>query len=389
MTERARREYAEAVRERYAVATKREKGRMLDEYCRTTRCHRKAAIRRLGGAAAPAASRPGRPRQYSRELIPVLERGWQASDYLCGKLLAPMVAPLVAALESPHGRRVAPALRTALLAASPATLDRLLRVVRLRRGRQPRREAASIHVIRAQVPVRTWGDWDGVRPGAGQGDLVLHCGESTAGFYLTTLLALDVATTWTEVQPIWGLHHQRVSRAVHLIRSRLPFALREWHCDNGSEFLNAHLLGWCRREGIRFTRGRPYRKNAQAWAEQRNWLAIRRVVGYDRYSSRAALTVLHRLYRLLRLQLNFFRPVRKLVSKHRVGSKVVKRYDAPQTPYQRVLAAGVLTAPQQQALAAEFSAVDPIALAREIQTTLDVLWKLADTRHARSEAARG
>ncbi|HSB43245.1 MAG TPA: hypothetical protein VLK28_15515 [Methylomirabilota bacterium] len=154
-------------------------------------------------------------------------------------------------------------------------------------------------------------------------------------------------------------------------------------------FINAALLGWCRRHGVRFTRGRPYRKNDQAWVEQRNGLLVRRLVGYDRYSSRAAWTALGRLYGLLRLQHNFFRPVRKLRSKQRVESKVLKRYDAAQTPYQRVLAAGGLPPAQRQALAAQFAALDPIALARDIQTTLDVLWKLADTRASRHEAARG
>lgn len=176
---------------------------------------------------------------------------------------------------------------------------------------------------------------------------------------------------------------------VHLIRTRLPFGLREWHSDNGSEFLNTVLLRWGRHQGIRFTRGRPYRKNDQAWAEQRNWLAVRRLVGYDRYGSRAAFTVLQRLYPLLRLQLNFFRPVRKLVSKRRVGSKVSKTYDAPQTPYQRAVASGVLAPVTREALAQQLRALDPVTLAGDIATTLDILWKLADTRPVRSEAARG
>jgi len=228
-----------------------------------------------------------------------------------------------------------------------------------------------------------------VRPGALQGDLVLHCGESTRGRYCATLVAIDVATTWTELQPLWDLHPQRVTSAIELLARRLPFLLREWHSDNGSEFLNRYLVAWCQRHQVRFTRGRPYRKNDQAWVEQRNGLLVRRLVGYDRFSSRAALAVLHRLYGLLRLQHNFFRPVRKLVSKRRVGSKVIKRYDAAQTPYQRVLAAGLLTTDQRRALAQQMATLDPIALARDIQLTLDLLWKLADTRSARREAARG
>ena len=390
MTERARREYADVLRPRYQQADKRERGKILDEYCRTTGCHRKAAIRRLRAARRRSTRPPGRPPRYaSRELGPVLERAWLASDQLSGKLLVPILPALLTALETHHGQLIAPAVRGGLTAASAATLDRLLRPLRRRRGRPPRRPAPALGHLRAQVPLRTWSEWVGVAPGALQGDLVLHCGESTDGLYCATLVVVDVATTWTDLQAIWGLHQQRVTGGLQYISQRLPFPLREWHSDNGSEFINACLLGWCQRRGIRFTRGRPYRKNDQAWVEQRNGLLVRRLVGYDRYSSRAAQAVLQRLYGLLRLQHNFFRPVRKLLSKRRVGSKVVKRYDAARTPYQRVLAAGVLAPEQRQALAQQVHALDPIALARDIQQTLDVLWKLADTRRAPQEAARG
>jgi hypothetical protein len=390
VTERARREYADVLRPRYQQADKRERGKILDEYCRTTGCHRKAAIRRLRTAPRTGPRPPGRPPQYSRrELLPLLERAWLASDQLSGKLLHPILPALLTALEMHHGVLIAPPVRAALTAASPATLDRLLRPLRRRRARQPRRLAPALGHLRAQVPLRTWSEWAGVAPGALQGDLVLHCGPSTEGLYCATLVAVDVATTWTELQAIWGLHQQRVTGGIQYLAQRLPFPLREWHSDNGSEFVNACLLGWCQRRSIRFTRGRPYRKNDQAWVEQRNGLLVRRLVGYDRYSSRAALAVLQRLYGLLRLQHNFFRPVRKLLSKRRIGSKVLKRYDAAQTPYQRVLAAGVLTPEQRHALAQQFHALDPIALARDIQQTLDVLWKLADTRRAPQEAARG
>jgi Integrase core domain len=378
------------MRARYQQADKRARGRLLDEYCCTTGCHRKAAIRRLRAAPGKSGRRPGRPCRYvSRDLAPILERAWLASDQLSGKLLRPILPALLTALVTHHGLGLPPEARAALTTASAATLDRLLRPLRRRRPRQPRRLAPALTSLRAQVPLRTWSEWAGVRPGAVQGDLVLHCGESTAGRYCATLVAVDVATTWTELQAIWGLHHQRVTGGIQHIQQRLPFPLREWHSDNGSEFINACLLGWCQRHGIRFTRGRPYRKNDQAWVEQRNGLLVRRLVGYDRYSARAAWTVLQRLYGLLRLQHNFFRPVRKLLNKRRVGSTVRKWYDAAQTPYQRVLAAGGLAAEPRQALAAQFHALDPIALAREIQQTLDVLWKLADTRPARQDVAHG
>ena len=195
MTERARREYAEVLQRRYETADKRERGRILDEDCRTTSCHRKAAIRRLRGGCPRTGRRPGRPRRYGRELVPLLERVWRASDYLSDKLLVAILPRLLAALERHHGLVVPSPLRVALTAASPATRDRLLRPLRQRRPRQPRRLAPALGTLRARVPLRTWSEWTGVAPGALQGDLVLHCGESTDGFYLAILVAVDVATT--------------------------------------------------------------------------------------------------------------------------------------------------------------------------------------------------
>ena len=389
MTERARREYAAALRPRYGAADKRERGRILDEYCRTTGCHRKAAIRRLRHGTPPARGAVGRPRVYGSVLTPLLAQVWEASDHLCGKLLAPVMAALLDALERHHAVAIDPAVRATLLAASPATLDRLLRPLRRRRPRTPRRPSPALSVLRAQVPLRTWSQWADVTPGAVQGDLVLHCGDTTAGFYLTSLVVVDVATLWTELQALWGLHYHHVCDGVRYVNARFPFPLREWHSDNGSEFLNARLLAWCRTHHIRFTRGRPYRKNDQAWVEQRNGLVVRRLVGYDRFASRPALAALQQLYRLLRLQLNFFRPVRKLASKQRHGGRVRKRYDAAQTPFQRVLAADVLTTPRRRALEAQFAALDPIALARDIQRTLATLWRLAERTRPLPELARG
>lgn len=188
------------------------------------------------------------------------------------------------------------------------------------------------------MPVRTFGEWADVTPGALQADLVFHCGQELAGQHLTTLLAIDVATGWTECQAVWGKGQQRVGSAVHHVRTRLPFPLRELHTDNGGEFLNHVLYPWCQQEGIRFTRGRPYKKNDQAYVEQRNWLVVRRLVGYDRYSSQAAYRQLTQLYGLVRLYLNFFQPLRKLLAKERVDGRVQKVYNRAQTPYQRVVA---------------------------------------------------
>lgn len=378
MTERGRREYAEALRGRYRAASKTEKGQILDEYCRITGCHRKAAIRRLTRPGAPGGgARRGRPRHYHADLLAPLTQLWELSGRLCGKLWVAWVQTALPALEQHGAIAVRPAHRKHLLALSAATVDRLLRPVRQRRGRHPRRQSPAVQLLTAQVPVRTWSDWAGVAPGALQGDLVLHCGESTAGFYLSTLCAVDVATSWTELEAVWGVSQDRVGAAVHAVAGRLPMPLRAWHSDNGSEFLNHGLVDWCRRHAIAVSRGRGYRKNDQAWVEQKNGLIVRRLVGYDRYTSRPAYQTLQQLYALLRLQLNFFRPVRKLLSKRRVGAKILKRYDAAQTPYQRLLAAGGLTSQTRAALEQQFLALNPAALAEQIQRTLERLWSLA------------
>ncbi|HZL99896.1 MAG TPA: transposase family protein [Planctomycetota bacterium] len=301
------------------------------------------------------------------------------SGRLCGKLWVAWLTTALPALEQHGAITVLPTQRKQLVALSAATVDRLLRPVRQRRSRQPRRPGAALGALKAQVAVRTWSEWTGVAPGALQGDLVLHCGESTDGFYLSTLCAVDVATSWTELVAVWGVGQERVGAAVHHVAAQLPMPLRAWHSDNGSEFLNRGLVDWCRRHQIACTRGRPYRKNDQAWVEQKNGLIVRRLVGYDRFTSRAAYATLHQLYRLLRLHLNFFRPVRKLLSKHRVGAKIVKRYDAAQTPYQRLLAAGPLPPAARAALEQQFLALNPATLAAQVQRTLEQLWTLADT----------
>jgi hypothetical protein len=368
MTRGSVREYAAAVRRRYLAAGKAEKGLILGEFCRTTGYHRKAAVRLLR-RSAPERARPSRPARYGLEVALALRRAWEAADRVCSKRLAPFLAELVPILERQGELRLSAEARAALVGLSPATIDRLLRPYRAGR-RRPYGQSPAAAALRAQIPVRTFGEWGGVSPGAAQADLVSHCGASTEGFYLTTLVAVDVATSWCELEPVWGKGQQRVGSALHRLRRRLPMALRELHTDNGGEFLNAVLHPYCHREGIRFTRGRPYKKNDQAYAEQKNWAAVRRIVGYERYTSRAAYEQFARVYRPLRLYLNFFQPVRKLLGKERVGAKVVKRYDRAATPYRRLLAAGVLGDEQRRALEARYLSLNPARLLAEIDGAL-------------------
>ncbi len=385
MTHAAVGEYAAALRGRYLAAGKKEKGRILDEFCRTSGLHRKAAIRLLRGRlrrGRPARGTKGRPVRYGPEVMAPLKLVWEASGRLSGKLLVAVIADLVENLERHGELRLAPRLRAALCAMSAATIDRRLTGWRRGLGRQPRRQATVTAGLKAAIPVRTWGEWENARPGSVQADLVLHCGESTEGFFLTTLTMVDVATGWTECWPAWGTTMLRVRQAVQRAGMALPFPLRELHTDNGSEFINRALYAWCQEHGIRFTRGRGYRKNDQAYVEQRNWLGVRRSVGYDRYSSQAAWQALQRLYALLRLQLNFVRPVRKLVGTRRCGARVTKLYDAPRTPYQRLLESGVLDDAARDRLETAFRAINPADLQRRIEAALRRLWDCTE-RQAR------
>jgi transposase InsO family protein len=376
MTRSALEEYASAVRRRYKGADKAKKTRILDEFCQTTGMHRKAAVRLLNRQTRPRSAGRGRPKRYGSELLKVLVAVWEVSDRLCGKLLKPVMPDLLLSLERHGELTVSEEVRAQLQTISAASIDRLLRIHKRDAVRQPHRKPPHPSSLKGQVPVRTWSEWSGVQPGSVQADLVLHCGESTEGFYLTTLCVIDVASGWTELEAVWGLGQHRVTAAIHQARRRLPFELQALHTDNGSEFINQTLFGYCRREQISFTRGRSYRKNDQAYVEQRNYLAVRRLVGHDRLTSKDAQKLLQQLYGLLRLQLNFLRPVRKLVSKQRLGARVVKHYDQPRTPYQRLVVSGCLSADALQDLAQVLDRTNPAELQRRIASTLHQLWRL-------------
>jgi transposase InsO family protein len=372
-------EYAASVRQRYQRGKKAEKGKILDEFCATTGLHRKAVIRLLRTGSHARAVRRGRPRRYGPEVLEALRLVWETGDRMCGKLLVAVMPDIVAALERHGELKLPPAVRELLLRMSASTIDRLLRKQSLRLSNlKPKHKAAAQPSLKAEVPVKTWSEWQGVKPGSLQADLVHHCGGSEEGFFLTTLTAVDVATGWLELQPITGHGKTRVGSGMHLIRRRLPFTLQALHTDNGSEFINDLLIPWCRQEKISFSRGRPYRKNDQAYVEQRNWQNVRRHVGYERYSSQAAYELLLKLYPLLSLQANFLRPVRKLASKERQGAKVRKRYDEPQTPYQRLRTSGALSETGQAEVEKHLLALNPADLQRRIDKLLRQLWLLTD-----------
>jgi hypothetical protein len=214
-------------------------------------------------------------------------------------------------------------------------------------------------------------------------DLVAHCGESTEGSYVHTLDSVDFATGWCELVPIWGKTQVHVGSAIAALQRRLAFALRGLDCDNGSEFINQVLYRFCHRQSLEFTRSRPYRKNDQAHVEERNWFVVRRVIGYDRYSTKAAFTQLDATLRVLQEYMNYFQPIRKLKSKERIGAKVRKCYDEARTPYQRLLASGAIAPEKAETLQHHYERLNPIALRAELNQALDQLWELRERPNSR------
>ncbi len=233
-------------------------------------------------------------------------------------------------------------------------------------------------MLKSSIPIRTFTDWQENKPGFMEVDLVGHCGESVEGFYLNTLCAVDVASGWTECLPVWGKGQQRVRSAVHRMRQRIPFVLLGVDSDNGSEFINQCFYNYCCQEKLTFTRSRSYKKNDSCHVEQKNGNIVRRLVSYDRYTSKAAYQYLARLYYIVRLYMNFFQPTMKLLDKTRNGAKVHKVYETAQTPYQRLLESGILSEAKQRELAAAYHGLNPVLLLKQINSNLEQLWQLSE-----------
>jgi len=379
MTRGSIQEYTEAVRLRYLNARKEGKGMILDEFIQVTGYHRKAAIRLLHRKSSQKRQqRRGRWRRYGYEVVEALRMVWETSDRVCSKRLKPFIGDLIKVMRQHGELAVSGGLEAELCQMSLSTIDRLLRPWRHAGGRRPLSTTRPGSLLKKSIPIRTFTDWTDKRPGFLEVDLVAHCGESAEGFYLTTLSTVDVATGWYEYMGVWGKGQQRVGSAIHQVRQRLPFPLLGLDSDNGSEFINHHLYDYCRREKITFTRSRSYKKNDSCHVEQKNWSVVRRLVGYDRYNSRAALERLNLLYATLRHYVNFFQPTMKLQSKIRHGARVHKVYDTARTPYQRLLESGTLTLAKRAELAAMYRGLNPALLLSQLNGHLEKLWNLAD-----------
>jgi hypothetical protein len=264
--------------------------------------------------------------------------------------------------------------RLLLQQMSASTMDRLLRPIRAARRPRGRCTTNGFSGLKRSIPVHTHADRHYRKPGHLEIDLVAHCGEATRGDYVVTLDAVDVATFWVEPITPSGRGQQAVVQALKTVRERLPFPLQSIDSDNDSSFINDQLQRYCKQENIAFGRSRPYHKNDQAHVEQRNWSVIRQLVGYDRYE-KDAVTAFNALWAKRRLYMNYFQPVRRLLTKQRVDGKVHREYDESQTPYERLVASDSISAERKAELDAQYRALDPVTLKESCEALLHKLWE--------------
>jgi hypothetical protein len=376
MSQRSKRELLQVVRPRYLKANKAGKGAILDEFMAATGYHRKYAIRVLKHGPGPKGrKKKGRPKEYQGEVVQTLTHIWEICGRICSKRLHPFLPEMVAVLEHHHEIQLSPECKALLLRMSRSTIDRCLQPARFehRRGLSTTKPGA---LLKKAIPVRTYAEWDEARPGFVEMDLVAHCGDTTAGQYLNTLTVVDISTGWTECLAVYQKTQQAVFEAILQLREQLPFPLLGIDSDNGGEFINDILYRYCLKEQITFTRSRPYKKNDQAYVEQKNWSVVRHLIGYDRFETQEELALLHTIYQDLRLYVNFFQPVLKLIGKEQVDGKTVKRYDRAATPFRRILASKEITFEVKARLMALYLRLNPVTLRHQIDQNVARLWKL-------------
>lgn len=403
LTMRERQRVAGEVAHRYQRVSKKHKGLILNEFMALAGYHRTYAswlLRNLGRKVRlrvtgeyvvavlgqKAKAQRHRRRHYDGRLLSVLRSLWELSDYLCGKRLAPFIRKALHQLERFGEIKLDDETRHLLLRISPATIDRQLRDDRKKLMLKSRARTKPGTLLKHHIPIRTFSDWDDVRPGFCEMDLVGHDGGDAAGEFAYTLDLTDICTCWTETEAVRNRAQKWTFEAIKDIEGRLPFTLLGLDSDNGSEFINGHLLRYCDDRQITFTRSRPYRKNDNCFVEQKNYSVVRRAVGYLRYDTPEELKTLNELYGHLRLYTNFFQPVMKLREKTRAGSRVTKKYDTPKTPYERVLESKHMDRATKRKLRRQYERLNPAELKRAITKLQGRLERLATSKaHANNE----
>jgi len=380
-----RKEYRRVVREKYWKAhTKKEKSRILDEYCANTGQARKYAIRKLRARENPdQKSRKRRRPVYDEQVTAALAGVWEIFDYPCGQRLKPLLELEVDRLIALGELNISGEVATRLKRMSAATIDRKLKhqkeVLHLLWSRSGPNPGS---MLKHKIAVRLT-DWDTAKVGFIEADLVFHCGASTLGAHVCTVSATEISSGWWEGEPILGKSQGQCFWALKEIRKRCPFVWKGLDADNGQEFINEMLYKYCAREKLQFTRSRPCHKNDNAYIEEKNWTHVRKVLGYLRYDTEEELAIIRDLYRNeLRLYKNFFQPVMKLVSKERIGGKIKRKYGTPMTPYQNLVQSKQLSKEAAERLMQAYLPLNPTTLKREIDAKINKLIQTHETKNA-------
>lgn len=357
-------------RKRYREADRRERSKVLDEFCELTGYHRKYAITLLNRPDEEGAvgGRRRRGPTYSPKAIRVLESIWKAADYPWSERLKAML-PLWLPWACDQIRGCTPEVEAELLRMSARQMDRRLadKKRRLKRRIYGRTKPGSL--LKHHIPIKT-DNWDVTEPGSCEIDLVSHSGPCASGEFIYSLNVTDIHTGWCETRAIRGKGETGVVAALDEIRRALPFRLQAIDSDNGSEFINHHLVRYSKKHRIQFTRGRPYKKDDNAHIEQKNWTHVRRIFGWDRYDTPDQLEAMNDLYRGdLRLMMNLFQPCVKLIGKHRIGTKLRRHYDPAKTPLDRLTQTDTTT-PAVTRLLKHREITDPFLLSRGIERDL-------------------
>ena len=328
-----------------------------------------------------------RARKYDQKVVEALKIIWKILDYLCGKRLAAILPEVVPILQRHGELKVDASTTERLIQISAATIDRLLAPERRKHQLKGRSGTKPGTLLKHQIPIKRFADWQEDRPGFVEVDLVGHEGGQGRGDYCQTLDVTDAYTGWTEIRAVRNKAQVWVLEAMKLLRQRSPFPWLGMASDNGSEFINKHLLRFCEQEKITFSRTRPSRKNDNPYVEQKNYSVVRRAVGYARYEGERELELVNELYDRLRLQINFFKPVMKMVAKQRRGSRIWKKYDVPKTPYRRICESPEVAGKIKRQLAREYEKLNPAQLARQIGWLQNcLLLKLTPEQKKRWEA---
>ena len=374
----SREQYLDALREEYRRANRKEKTRLLSEARKRTRLNRKVLIRKLARAPKAERPRPKRGASYGAEVVSALVHCWELFDFACGQRLAAALRTEVPRLRAAGELRCNDTVASQLMQVSPKTIDRLLRrekqVWRINRPR-----SGAMHPLLYQkIPVKVAGDWDTSQVGNVQIDYVEHCGRSSGGQYIHTVSTVDIASGWWEGQAIPARTQQATQEGFDALRRRVAFRIREIHPDNDSGLINDLLWRYCRQRRIQLSRSRPYKKNDNAWVEQRNWTHVRKVVGYCRFDTTTELAAMRALYAALRLYRNFFQPTMKLKSKQRVGGRIHRTYEVPKTPYQRLLDSAQLSPAAEKQLRQQYQSLSVVALRRDVERLRNELFDLVE-----------